>query len=174
MWLRDFLPRDLPIIRTIIYGYDTALLDSDSFQTVDDIAISFIVKLRSIGQSSRSAKPLIFLAHSLGGIVLKRALVMLANSGDAERYMFESIKQIILFGVPSQGMHMSHFLPMVRGYPNEALIMVLSPGSQYLFELDHQFNGIAHLADVRLISVYETKVSSTTEVSIPTPTPFIY
>lgn len=165
MWLRDLLPKDLPSIRSIIYGYDTTLLTSESFQTVDDIALSLIVKLRSIGRSSPSAKPSIFLAHSLGGIVLKRALVLLANSGDTERKVLESIRGIILFGVPSRGMHMSHFLPMVEGYPNESLIRLLSPDSTYLSDLDQQFSGIAHLANVRLISVYETKMTRTTKVS---------
>ena len=138
---------------------------SESFQTVDDIALSLIVRLRTIGRSSPSAKPSIFLAHSLGGIVLKRALVLLANSGDTERKILESIRGIILFGVPSRGMHMSHFLPMVEGYPNESLIRLLSPDSTYLSDLDQQFSGIAHLADVRLISVYETKMTMTTKVS---------
>lgn len=136
MWLRDLLPKDLPSIRSIIYGYDTTLLMSEPFQTVDDIALSLIVKLRSIGRSSPSAKPSIFLAHSLGGIVLKRALVLLANSGDTERKVLESIRGIILFGVPSRGMHMSHFLPMVEGHPNESLIKLLSPDSSYLSDLD--------------------------------------
>ena len=107
MWLRDLLPKDLPSIRSIIYGYDTTLLMSDSFQTVDDIALSLTVKLRIIDRSSPSAKPSIFLAHSLGGIVLKRALVLLANSGDTERKVLESIRGIMFFGVPSRGMHVS-------------------------------------------------------------------
>ena len=100
--------------------------------------------------------------------MLKRALVLLANSGDTERKILESIRGIILFGVPSQGMHMSHFLPMVEGHPNESLIRLLSPDSSYLSDLDQQFSGIAHLADVRLISVYETKMTRTTKVSLVT------
>src|SRR5437868_213906 len=71
MWLRDSLSIDVPTIRNIIYGYDTTLGHSESFQTIQDIAISFISRLRTTGRSSPSAKPVIFLAHSLGGIILK-------------------------------------------------------------------------------------------------------
>jgi len=81
MWLRDALPISLKHTRSILYGYDTALTMSESFQTVDDIALSFIGRLKSIGRSLPSTKPVVFIAHSLGGIILKRALLELANSG---------------------------------------------------------------------------------------------
>jgi hypothetical protein len=42
MWLRDQLPHDLKQIRSILYGYDTKLLMSESFQTVEDLALSLI------------------------------------------------------------------------------------------------------------------------------------
>jgi hypothetical protein len=82
--LRDKLPEDAPGFRQIIYGYDTTLIGDESFQIIDDIALSLIAKLRSIGGTSIAAKPLIFFAHSLGGIVLKRALVTLAGGCGGE------------------------------------------------------------------------------------------
>jgi len=54
MWLRDQLPFDFPNVRIMIYGYDTKLLKSESFQTIDDIATSFISKLKSVGKAQRS------------------------------------------------------------------------------------------------------------------------
>jgi len=101
MWLRDQLPYDLKQIRSILYGYDTKLLMSESFQTVEDLGLSLIARLDSIGRSSLSAKPLVFLAHSLGGIVLKRALVEMANSNMKQNFMIDAVRQVILFGVPN-------------------------------------------------------------------------
>ena len=91
MWLRDQLPNDLNHARIIIYGYDTRLEMSESFQTIDDLALAFIVGLKSIGRASPSTKPLLFLAHSLGGIVLKHALMLLAASGSLETFMLDKV-----------------------------------------------------------------------------------
>lgn len=156
MWLRDQLPHDLNQIRSILYGYDTKLLMSESFQTVEDLALSLIARLDSIGRSLLSAKPLVFLAHSLGGIVLKRALVEMANSNVKQNFMLDAVREIILFGVPNRGMRMSHLLSMVDGRPNAGLVEILSPESTYLPKLDEQFSGIMLLRKIRPISVYET------------------
>jgi hypothetical protein len=107
VWLRDRLPRDMPGIRPIIYGYDTQLVKSESVQTIDNLASSFIARLRSIGRESLYAQPLIVIAHSLGGILLRSALIQMANSGGEENFILRSIKMIIFFGVPSKGMHVS-------------------------------------------------------------------
>ncbi|SPO06920.1 uncharacterized protein DNG_09614 [Cephalotrichum gorgonifer] len=37
VWLRDFLPKDLPNIRVLLYGYDTKLPGSLSKQSIEDL-----------------------------------------------------------------------------------------------------------------------------------------
>ena len=96
MWLRDALPKYLPTARVITYGYDTNLVGSQSFQTVQDIAISLIARLRSIGTTLVPAKPTIFLAHSLGGVVLMQALVHIANGAKQDVFL-SNIKKIMFF-----------------------------------------------------------------------------
>lgn len=167
MWLRDGLPQDIPQIRVITYGYDTGLFGSKSVQSVDDLARSMIKKLEAIRQLGRHRKPIVFIAHSLGGIVLKRALTLMANKGAASQdlsLLFRLVHTIFLFGVPTRGMHISHLLPMVQGQPNEALIKSLSRDSEYLTLLYTSFGGIASRSKIRLISAYETKKSPTPRV----------
>ncbi|KAH8745420.1 hypothetical protein F5882DRAFT_262810, partial [Hyaloscypha sp. PMI_1271] len=165
MWIRDSLPKDLPEVRCIIYGYDTKLVKSESFQDIDDLASSFITSLKSAGQSSLSSNPLVFLAHSLGGIILKQSLRLLANCGEAERYILGTVRAAIFFGVPNRGMRMSYLLPMVEGRPNEKLIQQLGQGSYYLPRLREQSNGIAVLRRIRMVSAYETQRSRTVQQS---------
>lgn len=173
MWLRDRLPQDVPQLRSLIYGYDTELFKSHSFQDLDDIAWSFIASLKELRRSLPPAKPLIFLAHSLGGIVLKRALVLLALEGnDEEKMILESVKGLVFFGVPHRGMEISHFLAMVARQPNEDLISrALSPDSALLPELDKQFSEIALRIDPNIRFVYETAESQMTEASLPAHSP---
>ena len=166
VWLRDRLPKDIPVIKPIIYGYDTQLLKSESVQTIDDLASSFIARLKAIGRASDSAKPLVIMAHSLGGILLRSALIQMTSSGDEEDCILSSIKMVFFFGVPNRGMHMSHLLSMVKGQPNETLIQLLSPNSDYLSSLNYHFSGIAQIRTIRLVYAYETKLSRTTQVCV--------
>jgi hypothetical protein len=165
MWLRDQLPCDFPSVRVITYGYDTKIIGSESFQHIDDLARSLISHLKSIGRAEYSAKPLMILAHSLGGIVVKRALYYLLGSGEAETFMLEQIKLLLFFGVPNKGMHIKHLLAMVHGQPNEPLVRSLSTESDYLHELDMKFSGIVTYKAIRIISAYETRLSLTAVVS---------
>lgn len=168
MWLRDRLPQDVPQLRSLIYGYNTQLFKSHSFQSLDDIASSFVTSLRETRRSLSPAKPLIFLAHSLGGIVLKRALVLLAHeANDEDKTILESVKGLVFFGVPHRGMEISHLLAMVTKQPNEDLISrTLSPDSNLLPELHKQFSQIAMRFHQNIRFVYETAESQTTEASL--------
>lgn len=165
MWLRDELPKDEPNARCILYGYDTSLLMSQSFQSIDDLAITLINRLEAIGRHRPNAPPVIFLCHSLGGIILKRALVEMANNGPRQVSMLQSVIGVVAFGVPSKGMDIRHLRLMVEGQPNAKLIEALSPTSTYLSEWSHRFNGLAQISHIRLISVYETARTSVPVVS---------
>jgi hypothetical protein len=53
MWLRDSLPYDLPDARVFLYGYDTNLLQSQTFQDIDDLGLRLSESLRSIKRSQK-------------------------------------------------------------------------------------------------------------------------
>jgi hypothetical protein len=48
MWLRDSLPNDLPKTRILVYGYDTRLENSASFQSIDDLGIHLRSSINNI------------------------------------------------------------------------------------------------------------------------------
>lgn len=165
MWIRDALPKMATHVRFILYGYDTTLVGSNSFQTVSDLAVSLINELKAGGWTSPAAKPLIFFAHSLGGVVLKQAFVMLAGSGAREVALLSQTKGAILFGVPSQGMPMSDLLSMLGTQPNtSALVADISEHSQFLPQLERQVSGISHVRQMSLVWAYETQTTPTVVV----------
>jgi hypothetical protein len=57
MWLRDGLPHDLKGARVLAYGYNTNLLQSQAFQSVDDIAIAFCKSIRSVRRRGNVSMP---------------------------------------------------------------------------------------------------------------------
>lgn len=78
MWLRDALPYDLqgehnarPMTRVIIYGYESAVADSNDMRDFADLATSFRKSLSTIVLSG-PARPLILIAHSLSGLIIKQ------------------------------------------------------------------------------------------------------
>ena len=165
MWIRDALPNRLSGSRFILYGYDTTLPRSKSFQTIPDLAVSLISELKAGGWTSLSAKPLAFLAHSLGGVVLKQTLVLLAGSGEREKHILSIIKGAVFFGVPSRGMNVPDIYEMLGDQPNRVLIDDLSDQSDYVQNLEEQFMGISYVRSMKLFWAYETKKTPSLLVS---------
>ena len=61
MWLRDHLPSCIPGAQVLLYGYDSTLVWSQSFQKIDDIARRFCEEIREmqslrVGRVAGSAK----------------------------------------------------------------------------------------------------------------------
>jgi len=166
LWIRDEVPRYVRGTRAIIYGYDTRLMGSNSFQSVPHLSVSLISHIRANGGALDDAKPLVFLAHSLGGIVLKDALCRLANSPDnsLERKILSRCRGAIMFGVPNLGMDQTHLLTIVRGSFIEHLVQDLSRDSGkwgYLNRLERSFSGIGELGEMTFYWMFETEVSPT-------------
>lgn len=165
MWIRDALPDLVPNVRFILYGYDTALAGSTSIQTVPDIALSLIHTLQLGGWTSTGHVGLLFFAHSLGGVVLKQAFRMLADSGVRDELILTRTKAVIFFGVPSQGLDVSDLDIMLEDQPNkEALVQEISNKSEFVKILEEQFSGISHLQKMNLLWAYETKTTPTVVV----------
>lgn len=71
MWLRDDLPKDLPGSRVMIWGYESTISKSKDTKSIQDMSRQLRHDLSQISESVRS-RPFIFVAHSLGGLVLKK------------------------------------------------------------------------------------------------------
>lgn len=78
MWLRDSLPFDLtseitnkPMARIMIYGYESGVVNSINTQNLEDLATTLHNSLLAIATGSKF-KPIIFVGHSLGGLIIKQ------------------------------------------------------------------------------------------------------
>uniref|UniRef100_A0ACC1R8X0 Uncharacterized protein n=1 Tax=Lecanicillium saksenae TaxID=468837 RepID=A0ACC1R8X0_9HYPO len=97
-WLRHLLPDDLPRARILCWGYDanTHATDRVSWQYLYDHATTLSID-----------RPIIFVAHSLGGIVLKSALIHSDAARQGALAEHRSIKLstygILFMGTPHQG-----------------------------------------------------------------------
>jgi hypothetical protein len=156
-WPRDLVPLTAPNTRILTYGYDTHIRQRlgppVNKSTVYDIAWDFLVSLGTARRSEPS-RPLLFVAHSLGGIVVKEAL---RRSRGCELYqnhlrtVYESTSGIIFFGTPHGGadprgliQHIAEKCIRVMGFSiNEQIINALLPSSERLRELRDEFGPMA-------------------------------
>jgi len=75
LWLRDFLPLQIPEARILTNGYDSVVAFSKSSADVDDFARDLLQRLKSVRKAAEErARPLFFICHSLGGILFKQAI----------------------------------------------------------------------------------------------------
>jgi len=82
MWLRDLLACTIPFntARIMTFGYNSSLFDAKSTDRLSDWANFLLSKLEDIRTSpEESSRPIIFICHSLGGIVARRAMVITNN-----------------------------------------------------------------------------------------------
>lgn len=94
LWLRDFLPKDLPGARIMSFGYDSMVVNSKSIQGMIENVGELLLQLRyrrlspevwirtrkvsrkSADRLQEQHRPIIFIGHSLGGFLIKRVNLM--------------------------------------------------------------------------------------------------
>jgi len=165
MWLRDSLPFDLPGARILLYGYDTQLHGSHTFQDLEALASTLRSDLQALASRDSSnaqpqTKPLIFVAHSLGGVVVKEAIIQMKRDKNHQA-LLDSIYGALFFGVPNQGMEIASLIPMVKDQPNQALLHSLGKESQILRNQCREFPEAFGYKDSEIVCFYETEMSPT-------------
>ncbi|PQE26720.1 ankyrin repeat-containing protein [Rutstroemia sp. NJR-2017a BVV2] len=146
MWLRDFLPKDIPKTRILLYGYPSTVDGGQSIEKVEDIASTFLNRLTMFrrGTSTRE-RPIIFIGQSLGGLIVQEALLKAQNSPDAnEVEIFNSWHGLVGFGIPIGGLRNPSLIEAVKNQPNKVLIRQLcldelGTPSDYLKQLKVNF-----------------------------------
>jgi hypothetical protein len=175
IWLRDVLPKTLPKARILTYGYDTALVKNKSKESVRDLAKVFLDVLSGFRyRTETERRPLCFIGHSLGGVVLKEALAIADLNQDADFHeVVLSTYGLILLGVPNLGLRHPQLMTMVEGNPNQQFVRDLvvdedEAPSPYLDELTGKFIRVCSriTPPFHIVSYYETERSPTVKVSI--------
>ncbi|PTB77013.1 hypothetical protein M440DRAFT_1438697 [Trichoderma longibrachiatum ATCC 18648] len=169
MWLRDSLPFAMSdengkhTARVMIYGYESSLPNSDSFQNLEDLGTALHFTLRMLAVDG-TFKPIVFIAHSLGGLVVKQLLISLSNSSDElDNKLRRAVYGIAFFGVPHDGMDIRSLVPMAGDRPNRFLLESIgSYSSQVLSTQQREFTqALGGQGDSEIISFYETRMSPT-------------
>ncbi|PMB63503.1 Fibronectin type 3 and ankyrin repeat domains protein 1 [Beauveria bassiana] len=166
MWLKDDLPRIIPSARVIIYGYDTKLADNDDCAQLCDLGGGLHLAMINLWQEARpaSTKPLVLIGLSLGGLLVKEALIQLSKSSLWPE--LGTVTGVLLFGAPNDGMSIKSFGQIVRDNSNRPLLDTLNPlNSDALINQNTAFKQLLRRATFGLFCFWEQLQSPTARMT---------
>jgi hypothetical protein len=111
LWLRDLLPRNIQAARVLSVGYNayvSSFYGNGSVDRIQQYAHTLVAELQADRALERcSQRPIIFVCHGLGGILVKKALAYSSTrtSKHVEHLysIFTSTFAILFFGTPHNG-----------------------------------------------------------------------
>jgi hypothetical protein len=111
--------------------------------------------------------PFVFLAHSIGGLLLKQTLITMSRSANfLDRANFYSTFAILFYGVPNRGLRISDLglAAMVKDQPMKEFLYDLRTDSPLLANLSEEYRRYFNFDDSIVFSIAETKKSPTAEL----------
>lgn len=159
LWLRDLLPSALPNARILLFAYNSNVAFQTSAIGLRDASESLLDRLHS-QRKDLSLRPILFLAHSLGGLVVKRALVSAKLDGTYNS-IYKATYGIAFFGTPhrggrgaSIGVIAAQIARNVLFNPKNTFMEALKKGSLLSDELARDFLKVC--SGLHILSFYET------------------
>ncbi|KAL2127000.1 hypothetical protein VTI74DRAFT_11489 [Chaetomium olivicolor] len=148
-WPETLLPPRLSRARILTYGYDAYIVRkrvAGSNRLIDHAANLLHDLTTDRSSSNASSRPLIFVAHSLGGLVCKKAILISRNNPDAHLCgIFHCVKGIIFMGTPHKGSWMADWakipasaVGLVKS-ANKSLLGILETDDQLLESIQVEF-----------------------------------
>ncbi|CAG2100556.1 unnamed protein product [Medioppia subpectinata] len=128
-WPQKWLASDIPDIRLLAVNYQT-YISNWSIECQDNKSI-FTLKQRSaqllkdLASSRVGEKPIIWISHSMGGLIVKQMLVDINESNDPKlKSILNQTKGIVFYSVPHKGTEMAVWTPYLQ--------KIISPSSELL------------------------------------------
>ncbi|EXA30507.1 hypothetical protein FOVG_18111 [Fusarium oxysporum f. sp. pisi HDV247] len=151
-WPKSLLVAKLGDARILTYGYDAYVLRASvaSSNKLIDHATNLLSDLASDRVvSNASSRPLIFVCHSLGGLVCKKAILLSRINPEPHlRDIFDSLKGVLFMGTPHKGSWIAGWskipascLGVVKS-TNKNILTVLKTDDQLLEAIQRDFLGM--------------------------------
>ncbi|OIW29603.1 hypothetical protein CONLIGDRAFT_654146 [Coniochaeta ligniaria NRRL 30616] len=170
-WPEDLACITLPDSRILTYGYDTKIRHRIqgpvSRKTVIDHAGDFLYSLEALRRNpNERGRPILFVAHSLGGIVVKEALRQSRGCASAKPHIhgiFDATAGLLFFGTPHRGADPRNFFHHVLAASGQALgfqvnaqiVDTLMPHAEQLSKLRNEFSAMCHERKWKVFSFQE-------------------
>lgn len=161
LWLRDFLPHKLPNARILVFGWNSNVAFDTATSDLRDHAYNLLGYL-ALQRRRCPERPIIFVAHSLGGLVVKKALVEAMLDPTNYGTIRKATYGIAFFGTPHRGSPHAPFgsivaeiVRFVKIQPSNTLMKSLKRSSVLANELSKDYR--SQLGSFHVLSFLEQK-----------------
>ena len=165
-WPRDLLPKMFPQARIITWGYGVQIdkiFASASQATIFHHAQTLLSDLAMLRRSEPdTTKPLIFIAHSLGGIVVKDALSLSQNDLTHLKEILPATIGVMFLGTPHHGSKTAslgkvafELSRVFFQHPNTDILRGLERNSEILERITRSFGQILAAGHLKVHSFRE-------------------
>uniref|UniRef100_T1JG54 Protein SERAC1 n=1 Tax=Strigamia maritima TaxID=126957 RepID=T1JG54_STRMM len=160
-WPKDWLPVDCPHVRIISVDFDAEV--SEWFRKCPGEAEKSTIAMRSYDLLQRLLKagigqrPIIWVSHSLGGLLVKKLLVTCNQSSDTHMSrIWRRTKGVVFFSVPHRGSEWANWGSTERLIMLTQEVQELKYNSTQLIDLHRQFQDIVEAVHLPCLSFGET------------------
>ncbi|KAI1769316.1 hypothetical protein GGR53DRAFT_153782 [Hypoxylon sp. FL1150] len=175
LWPQLWLPEDpdLSAARILTFGYNAHFSSRREHVslTIGDFAndLLFRMKYGERGPERLGQVPLIVVAHSMGGLVFKKAFIH-GHANEEFRGIISSIKAVLFLATPHRGTDLAQTLNKVLtssvfGHSPKDYVSELARRSPTVDELNESFRH--HASKLRIFSFYETLSTNVGPMSFP-------
>ncbi|KAI0970291.1 ankyrin repeat-containing domain protein [Xylaria arbuscula] len=169
-WLSDSnsgIRSDIPGARVLLFNYDSRVWGRQAIQQTLFNAATSLLDVLVERREEDDTRPLVFLAHSMGGLVVAKALALAKDRPELidKVRIYECFAGAIFFGTPfggsksaNKGIMLAEYLEKVNFAKNNQMLQFLDPERDSLQELRNRFSQIAVQEPKATITcIYELK-----------------
>ncbi|KXG54529.1 uncharacterized protein PGRI_076730 [Penicillium griseofulvum] len=157
LWPQDLLAKDLPKARIMTFGYDIDIFNFTSMNFSDRLydhsqSLAYAIVSHRVDCSTR---PILFIAHSLGGLVCQQSLI-LSNAIDGLWAISSSAIGIIFMGTPHYGSSLASYREkLAKGMKivhaaNRDMVGALYSDSDNVQRVGNEFQAMLARGDISL------------------------
>lgn len=152
-WPKTLLPLEVKTARVLTYSYDSTVTgkeDAPSQNRISNHAYNLVTALASLRQSDNTnERPIIFICHSLGGLVCQDALVTAKQR--SEQHLQDIVnftRGVIFLGTPHHGSSLAKIGELVSRSvglikeTNSDIVQVLTRDSEVLARIQDSFQAL--------------------------------
>ncbi|KAI1284504.1 hypothetical protein F5Y07DRAFT_346775 [Xylaria sp. FL0933] len=173
-WTTEALIRDFPKSRVLLYKYQSAWTGSLKVkQFMANIAMAMLISLQSERKKCQR-RPIVFIGHSMGGLVIAKAVILADQRRDKFPVMFEAIAGATFFGTPFGGAPVASVAAMyayaaekIGQATSSKLLDLMKEGDEGLRELKHEFMRLVGKISpkIELFCFYEEKPTDFSKIA---------